>query len=54
MHAVERIFRYLKSAHGKGLLFSKPDHFRVETYTDIDWAGSISKIHYMVLHNCGW
>ncbi|KAI5319197.1 hypothetical protein L3X38_038905 [Prunus dulcis] len=42
MHAVERILRYLKSAPGKGLLFSKPNHFGVEAYKDVDWAGSIS------------
>ncbi|CAL8175713.1 unnamed protein product [Prunus armeniaca] len=42
MQAVERILRYLKSAPGKGLLFSKHDNFAIEAYTDADWAGSVS------------
>ncbi|CAL9009341.1 unnamed protein product, partial [Prunus brigantina] len=42
MQAVERILRYLKSAPGKGLLFSKHDSFAIEAYTDADWAGSVS------------
>jgi hypothetical protein len=40
MDAVERILRYLKSAPGKGLLFTKNNHLKVEGYTDADWAGS--------------
>ncbi|CAL2268192.1 unnamed protein product [Prunus armeniaca] len=42
MQAVERIHRYLKSAPGKGLLFSKHDNFSIEAYTDADWADSVS------------
>jgi hypothetical protein len=42
MEAVIRILRYLKSSPGKGLMFSKNDHLRVEGYTDADWAGNIS------------
>jgi hypothetical protein len=42
MDAVVRILRYLKSAPGRGLLFSKNGHLEVEGYTDADWAGSIS------------
>jgi hypothetical protein len=42
MNAVIRILRYLKSSPGKGLMFSKNDHLRVEGYTDADWAGSVS------------
>jgi transposase InsO family protein len=52
MKAVMRILRYLKSAPGKGILFTKnadhlnveaytADHLNVEAYTDADWAGSI-------------
>jgi len=37
---VEGILRYLKSTPGKGILFSKYGHLRVEGYTDADWAGS--------------
>jgi len=39
--AVFRILRYLKSSPGKGLLFSKHGHFRIEAFTDADWAGSL-------------
>ncbi|KAL5540944.1 hypothetical protein UlMin_044920 [Ulmus minor] len=42
MNAVMRILRYLKSAPGKGILFTKKENFQnVVTYTDADWAGSI-------------
>ena len=42
MRAVMRILRYLKSAPGKGILFSKStDCHKVEAYKDDDWAGSI-------------
>ncbi|PNX88803.1 pentatricopeptide repeat-containing protein mitochondrial-like, partial [Trifolium pratense] len=40
MDAVMRIIRYLKSAPGKGLMFSKNNHLEVNGYTDADWAGS--------------
>ena len=36
MEAVIRILRYLKSSPGKGLMFSKNDHVRVDGYTDVD------------------
>jgi hypothetical protein len=39
--AVYRILRYLKSAPGKGVLFSNHGHLRLEAFTDADWAGSI-------------
>jgi hypothetical protein len=42
MDVVVRILRYLKSAPGRGLLFSKNGHLEVEGYTNADWAGSIS------------
>ncbi|KAL6318642.1 hypothetical protein AAG906_000720 [Vitis piasezkii] len=42
MEAVIRILRYLKSSPGKGLMFSKNDHVRVDGYIDVDWAGNIS------------
>ena len=38
MEAVYRILRYLKSAPGKGLLFSKNGISNIEGYTDSDWA----------------
>ena len=40
MDVVEWILRYLKSAPGKGLLFSNHGLLKVEGYTDADWAGS--------------
>ncbi|TQD71560.1 hypothetical protein C1H46_042906, partial [Malus baccata] len=42
MDAVQRILRYLKSAPGKGLMFSNHGHQEVEGYTDSDWAGSVT------------
>jgi hypothetical protein len=42
MDAVIRILQYLKSSPGKGLMFSKNDHLKVEGYMDADWAGNIS------------
>jgi len=42
MDAVVRILRYLKSAPGKGIMFSKNDHLDVEGYTDADWAGNLA------------
>ena len=36
------ILRYLKSSLGKGISFSKSDdHRKIETYTDVDCAGSL-------------
>jgi hypothetical protein len=37
--AVYQILRYLKGCLGRGLLFEKKGHMRVEVYTDADWAG---------------
>ena len=41
MGAVERSLRYLKSSPGRGIMFSKNGHCRIEGYTDADWAGNI-------------
>ena len=42
MNAVMRILRYLKSAPGKGILFTKNvDCQSVDVYSDADWAGAI-------------
>ncbi|RVW86386.1 Retrovirus-related Pol polyprotein from transposon RE1 [Vitis vinifera] len=42
MNAVMRILRYLKNAHGKGILFTKNvNHQSIEVYTDVDWAGAM-------------
>ncbi|RVW86391.1 putative mitochondrial protein [Vitis vinifera] len=39
---VMRILRYLKNAHGKGILFTKNvNHQSIEVYTDVDWAGAM-------------
>ncbi|XP_059277718.1 uncharacterized mitochondrial protein AtMg00810-like [Lycium ferocissimum] len=47
MEAVFRILQYLKSAPGKGLLFSRHDHLKIEAFTDADWAGisTIEDLH---------
>ena len=36
MDAIIRILRYLKSSPGKGLLFSKNGHLRINGYTNAD------------------
>ena len=45
MKAVLRIICYLKSSPGKGVLFARHDHLKIEAYTDADWAGSIIDRH---------
>lgn len=39
MEAINRILLYLKSAPGKGIVFTKNEALTVEGYTDADWAG---------------
>ncbi|GLU22078.1 hypothetical protein SLE2022_381770 [Rubroshorea leprosula] len=42
MNVVMRILRYLKSALGKGILFTKNiDCHNIATNTDADWVGAI-------------
>ena len=41
LDAVFRILRYLKSAPGKGLMFSKNNHLQVEAYSDSDYGSSV-------------
>ncbi|RVW32398.1 Retrovirus-related Pol polyprotein from transposon RE1 [Vitis vinifera] len=43
MDAVMWILCYLKSSHGKGLMFSKNGHLNVAGYTDADWVGNITE-----------
>ncbi|GAV57086.1 hypothetical protein CFOL_v3_00624, partial [Cephalotus follicularis] len=40
LEAVYKILRYLKSAPGRGILFSKHGHLGLEAFTNADWAGS--------------
>lgn len=40
VNAVNRILAYLKSAPGKGVLFSKHGHLDVVGYTDSDFVSS--------------
>ncbi|CAL2259461.1 unnamed protein product [Prunus armeniaca] len=42
MNAVLWILRYLKSAPGKGLTFSKHGHLNIDGYSNIDWAGNLT------------
>lgn len=41
MDVIVRILRYLKSALGKGLLYSKNNHLNIKGYTDAHWARSV-------------
>ncbi|XP_034203555.1 secreted RxLR effector protein 161-like [Prunus dulcis] len=41
-NAIDRTLRYLKSARGKGLMFSKNRDLEVVGYTYANWAGSIT------------
>lgn len=41
MDAVNRILRYLKQAPGKGILFQRHNHPKIEAFTDSDWATSL-------------
>ena len=40
MEPVYRILRYLKSAPGRGRLFSKMEDKNIKGYTDSNWAGN--------------
>lgn len=42
MEAVTRILRYLKASPGKGIMFRKNKHLRIDGYTDADWAENIT------------
>ena len=42
MDAVLQIVKYLKSALGKRLMFSRNDHLNISGYTDADQAGTIT------------
>lgn len=44
MGAVVRILRYLKSAPGKGLMFSKHKHADITGFCDSDW-GAVGERH---------
>lgn len=53
MDIVERILRYLKSAPGKGLMYTKHKYLKVEGYIDANWIGSANNRRYiMVLYFC--
>ncbi|KAI5352756.1 hypothetical protein L3X38_005648 [Prunus dulcis] len=49
--AVNRILRYLKSTHGKGLMYSKQGHLDIIGYTDADlgWVPNRQTIHFSPL-----
>ena len=44
LEVVYRILRYLKSTPGRRLLFKKGNRRKVEMYTDVDWASSVTNI----------
>lgn len=35
---LDMILSYLKATPGRGVMFTKNSHLRVEDYTDADWA----------------
>ena len=37
---VKHILCYLKEAHGRGILYKKHGHTRIECFFDVDWVGS--------------
>ena len=41
LKAVYRILHYLKGTLGKGILFKKGEAMLLETYTNVDYAGSV-------------
>ena len=41
MMIVIQILRYLKSALGRGLMFSTNNHLNIDGYTDADWVGVV-------------
>ncbi|XP_022897457.1 uncharacterized protein LOC111411129 [Olea europaea var. sylvestris] len=43
MDAVIRILLYLKGSAGKGIMFSKNHHLRIDGYTDANWALNLSE-----------
>ena len=46
LNAVMRILRYLKSAPGKGILFTKNEDCQsMDAYTDADWARAVDDRH---------
>ena len=42
MSTVMKILCYLKGSPGKGILFRKNEHFKIEGYTDADWVGLVA------------
>ena len=42
LKATLRILRYLKKAHGQGLIYQNHGYTHVQGYSDADWAGSPS------------
>jgi hypothetical protein len=54
MEAALRVFRYLKSSIGRGILFLKNDHLNIIGYINADWAGNLTdkKIYFRILYFC--
>ena len=42
LEVVYRILKYLKSSLGKGILYQNNGNLRLEVYTNVDWAGSLT------------
>lgn len=41
LQAAYKVLHYLKSTHGKGIIFKRNGRIDLEAYTDEDWAGSL-------------
>ena len=37
---IEHILCYLKEAPDRGILYKKHEHFKIECFSDVDWAGT--------------
>lgn len=42
LEATYGVLRYLKGCPGKGILYKRSGHCRVEVYIDADWVGSVT------------
>lgn len=55
MEVVNQILRYLKGTPGLGLFFRKNSERAIETFTDVDGAGSVKdEVYNIMLYICLW
>lgn len=51
MQAIEQILCYFKNNLEKGLLFTKSEDTSIDSFSDVDWAGSTDTRRY-IMGNC--